>query len=225
MVKLLPNIEHQDCSDAEVLISVKAEKVNKQTPSSNGGGSESFQIRAHFPKSADASKPRLSGFIVGDTLIIVSLWCASFVTSFSDKASILTRSVLKSAHFQQYCACRFASNIGILLLNKYVLGIFGFAYPIFLTECHMLACTFLSEARISCFLHHLSQITVVDPLPFWECVGKARGIMRYLYISFKGLPAIKAGTKSKIHACICQLILSQMGHITRCGCTQQPIFA
>ena len=98
MVKRLQNIEHQDCSDAEVLISVKAGKVDKQAPSSNGGGSEPFQIRAHFPKSADASKPRLSGFVAGDTLIVVTLWCAHLVTSSSDKVSVL-RYALKFAHF------------------------------------------------------------------------------------------------------------------------------
>jgi len=94
MVKRPQNIEHQDCSGAEVLVSVKGEKVEKRVPSSNGG-SESFQIRAHFPKSADASKPRLSGIVAGDTLIIVTLWCAHCVTLFLDKARLLTRIALK----------------------------------------------------------------------------------------------------------------------------------
>lgn len=40
---------------------------------------------------------------------------------------------------------RFASNIGILLLNKHLLGGYGFRYPIFLTLCHMLACVVLSQ--------------------------------------------------------------------------------
>ncbi len=42
-------------------------------------------------------------------------------------------------------ACRFASNIGILLLNKHLLGGYGFRFPIFLTLCHMLACVVLSQ--------------------------------------------------------------------------------
>jgi len=35
-------------------------------------------------------------------------------------------------------------NIGVLLLNKYLLSFYGFRYPVFLTLCHMLACTVLS---------------------------------------------------------------------------------
>ncbi|KAK9907658.1 hypothetical protein WJX75_007760 [Coccomyxa subellipsoidea] len=40
----------------------------------------------------------------------------------------------------------FASNIGIVLLNKHMLGGYGFRYPVFLTFCHMLACVVLSQA-------------------------------------------------------------------------------
>lgn len=38
----------------------------------------------------------------------------------------------------------YTSNIGVLLLNKYLLSIYGFKYPVFLTLCHMVACTGLS---------------------------------------------------------------------------------
>lgn len=38
------------------------------------------------------------------------------------------------------------SNIGVVLLNKYLLSIWGFKYPIFLTMCHMLMCAALSFA-------------------------------------------------------------------------------
>lgn len=38
----------------------------------------------------------------------------------------------------------YTSNIGVLLLNKYLLSIYGFKYPVFLTLCHMVACTILS---------------------------------------------------------------------------------
>ena len=36
------------------------------------------------------------------------------------------------------------SNIGVLLLNKYLLSVWGFKYPVFLTMCHMLACLVMS---------------------------------------------------------------------------------
>ncbi|EFN57667.1 hypothetical protein CHLNCDRAFT_20807 [Chlorella variabilis] len=42
--------------------------------------------------------------------------------------------------------CRYGSNIGVLLLNKYLLSIFGFKCPVFLTLCHMLACSCMSYA-------------------------------------------------------------------------------
>mmetsp|Transcript_4162 Transcript_4162/g.7726 ORF Transcript_4162/g.7726 Transcript_4162/m.7726 type:complete len:386 (+) Transcript_4162:206-1363(+) len=38
----------------------------------------------------------------------------------------------------------YTSNIGVLLLNKYLLSIYGFKYPVFLTLCHMVACSLLS---------------------------------------------------------------------------------
>ncbi|XP_020690779.1 probable sugar phosphate/phosphate translocator At3g11320 [Dendrobium catenatum] len=43
----------------------------------------------------------------------------------------------------------YASNIGVLLLNKYLLSNYGFKYPIFLTMCHMTACSLLSYAAIA----------------------------------------------------------------------------
>lgn len=42
----------------------------------------------------------------------------------------------------------YSSNIGVLLLNKYLLSNYGFKFPIFLTMCHMSACAFLSYVSI-----------------------------------------------------------------------------
>eukprot|EP00252_Welwitschia_mirabilis_P011455 TRINITY_DN2570_c0_g2_i3.p1 TRINITY_DN2570_c0_g2~~TRINITY_DN2570_c0_g2_i3.p1 ORF type:complete len:312 (+),score=19.94 TRINITY_DN2570_c0_g2_i3:505-1440(+) len=41
------------------------------------------------------------------------------------------------------------SNIGVLLLNKYLLSNYGFRFPIFLTMCHMAACALLSYVGIA----------------------------------------------------------------------------
>ncbi|KAJ7566755.1 hypothetical protein O6H91_02G116900 [Diphasiastrum complanatum] len=41
------------------------------------------------------------------------------------------------------------SNIGVLLLNKYLLSNYGFKFPIFLTMCHMTACALLSYVAIA----------------------------------------------------------------------------
>ncbi|KAK4431744.1 putative sugar phosphate/phosphate translocator [Sesamum alatum] len=45
-------------------------------------------------------------------------------------------------------AAWYSSNIGVLLLNKYLLSNYGFKYPIFLTMCHMTACSLLSYIAI-----------------------------------------------------------------------------
>lgn len=43
----------------------------------------------------------------------------------------------------------YSSNIGVLLLNKYLLSNYGFKFPIFLTMCHMAACSLLSYVAIA----------------------------------------------------------------------------
>ncbi|KAL7608422.1 probable sugar phosphate/phosphate translocator At1g12500 [Lactuca sativa] len=45
----------------------------------------------------------------------------------------------------------YLSNIGVLLLNKYLLSFYGFRYPIFLTMLHMISCTFYSLIAIRWF--------------------------------------------------------------------------
>ncbi len=46
-------------------------------------------------------------------------------------------------------AAWYSSNIGVLLLNKYLLSNYGFRYPIFLTMSHMTACALLSYVAIA----------------------------------------------------------------------------
>uniref|UniRef100_A0A2N9J5B4 Sugar phosphate transporter domain-containing protein n=1 Tax=Fagus sylvatica TaxID=28930 RepID=A0A2N9J5B4_FAGSY len=43
----------------------------------------------------------------------------------------------------------YSSNIGVLLLNKYLLSNYGYKYPVFLTMCHMSACSLLSYVAIA----------------------------------------------------------------------------
>uniref|UniRef100_A0A0D9WC72 Sugar phosphate transporter domain-containing protein n=1 Tax=Leersia perrieri TaxID=77586 RepID=A0A0D9WC72_9ORYZ len=43
-------------------------------------------------------------------------------------------------------AAWYTSNIGVLLLNKFLLSTYGFRFPVFLTACHMSACALLSYA-------------------------------------------------------------------------------
>ncbi len=44
----------------------------------------------------------------------------------------------------------YCSNIGVLLLNKYLLSVWGFRFPIFLTMLHMLSCFVLSVVVRCC---------------------------------------------------------------------------
>lgn len=43
----------------------------------------------------------------------------------------------------------YLSNIGVLLLNKYLLSNYNYKYPIFLTMCHMTACALFSYVAIA----------------------------------------------------------------------------
>ena len=43
----------------------------------------------------------------------------------------------------------YSSNIGVLLLNKYLLSNYGYHYPVFLTLCHMTSCSFFSYIAIA----------------------------------------------------------------------------
>lgn len=43
----------------------------------------------------------------------------------------------------------YVSNIGVILLNKYVLSFYNFKYPIFLTMLHMLSCAICSQLCIT----------------------------------------------------------------------------
>ncbi|GJP31911.1 hypothetical protein CLOM_g16313 [Closterium sp. NIES-68] len=45
----------------------------------------------------------------------------------------------------------YCSNIGVLLLNKFLLSSYGFRYPVFLTLCHMCACCTMSYIAIDRF--------------------------------------------------------------------------
>lgn len=87
----------------------------------------------------------------------------------------------------------YASNIGVLLLNKYLLGNYGFRYPIFLTMCHMIACSLLSYVAIVWMrlvpmqpVRSQSQFFKIAALSAIFCVSVVSGnvSLRYLPVSF-----------------------------------------
>ncbi|CAM8969614.1 unnamed protein product [Rhodiola kirilowii] len=87
----------------------------------------------------------------------------------------------------------YSSNIGVLLLNKYLLSNYGFKYPIFLTMCHMTACALFSYVAIA-WLNIVQMQTVKSRVQFLKisalslifCTSVVSGniSLRYLPVSF-----------------------------------------
>ncbi|CAK9176325.1 unnamed protein product [Ilex paraguariensis] len=87
----------------------------------------------------------------------------------------------------------YSSNIGVLLLNKYLLSNYGFKYPIFLTMCHMTACSLLSYIAIAWMkmvpmqtIRSRVQFMKISALSFVFCASVVSGniSLRYLPVSF-----------------------------------------
>ncbi|KAM7263424.1 hypothetical protein ACFE04_001107 [Oxalis oulophora] len=87
----------------------------------------------------------------------------------------------------------YTTNIGVLLLNKYLLSNYGFKYPIFLTMCHMTACSLLSYIAIA-WIKLVPMQTIRSRLQFIKiaalslvfCVSVVFGnvSLRFLPVSF-----------------------------------------
>ncbi|KAD3641263.1 hypothetical protein R6Q59_003876 [Mikania micrantha] len=87
----------------------------------------------------------------------------------------------------------YLSNIGVLLLNKYLLSFYGFRYPIFLTMLHMISCTFYSLIAIRWFqivpiqqISSRKQFLKIFALSAIFCFSVVCGntSLRYLPVSF-----------------------------------------
>lgn len=87
----------------------------------------------------------------------------------------------------------YASNIGVLLLNKYLLSNYGFKYPIFLTMCHMTSCSLLSYVAIVWMrlvplqaIRSRVQFAKIATLSLVFCTSVVSGnvSLRYLPVSF-----------------------------------------
>lgn len=98
--------------------------------------------------------------------------------------SILTAAIIAAWYF---------SNIGVLLLNKYLLSFHGFRYPIFLTMLHMLSCAAYSLVAIKWLeivpfqqIHSRRQFFKILALSIIFCFSVVCGntSLRYLPVSF-----------------------------------------
>lgn len=98
--------------------------------------------------------------------------------------NILTALIIASWYF---------SNIGVLLLNKYLLSFYGYRYPIFLTMLHMISCACYSYVAIKFLeivpLQHIlssKQFMKIFALSAIFCFSVVCGntSLRYLPVSF-----------------------------------------
>ncbi|KAD4384721.1 hypothetical protein R6Q59_011131 [Mikania micrantha] len=98
--------------------------------------------------------------------------------------AILTALIIASWYF---------SNIGVLLLNKYLLSFYGYKFPIFLTMLHMISCTFYSLIAIRWFqivqfqqISSRKQFMKIFALSVIFCFSVVCGntSLRYLPVSF-----------------------------------------
>ncbi|XP_065857658.1 UDP-URONIC ACID TRANSPORTER 1-like [Euphorbia lathyris] len=87
----------------------------------------------------------------------------------------------------------YSSNIGVLLLNKFLLSNYGFKFPIFLTMCHMSACAIYSYFSIVFFkivplqaVKSRPQLLKIATLSIVFCGSVVGGniSLRYLPVSF-----------------------------------------
>ncbi|WOL16268.1 hypothetical protein Cni_G25055 [Canna indica] len=87
----------------------------------------------------------------------------------------------------------YSSNIGVLLLNKYLLSNYGFKYPIFLTMCHMAACSLFSYIAVAWLkivpmqpIRSRLQFLKISALSLIFCASVVSGnvSLRYLPVSF-----------------------------------------
>lgn len=97
-----------------------------------------------------------------------------------------------SAYTVAMIAAWYFSNIGVILLNKYLLSVWGFKFPIFLTMCHMVMCAFLAFCvRVSGIVprqgiksrRHFIKVAVLAVVFVTSVVG-GNISLRYIPVSF-----------------------------------------
>eukprot|EP00475_Leptophrys_vorax_P039370 TRINITY_DN71079_c0_g1_i1.p1 TRINITY_DN71079_c0_g1~~TRINITY_DN71079_c0_g1_i1.p1 ORF type:complete len:321 (+),score=21.71 TRINITY_DN71079_c0_g1_i1:149-1111(+) len=90
-------------------------------------------------------------------------------------------------------AAWYCCNIGVLLLNKFLLSNYGYKYPIFLTMCHMAACALFSYVAIAWMklvplqaIRSRSQFLKIAALSSIFCFSVVSGniSLKYLPVSF-----------------------------------------
>ncbi|KAG6531618.1 probable sugar phosphate/phosphate translocator At3g11320 [Zingiber officinale] len=105
----------------------------------------------------------------------------------------------------------YSSNIAVLLFNKYLLSSYGFMYPIFLTMCHMVACSVLSFVAIPWLklvpvqsVRSRAQFLKISALSLVFCGSVVSGnvSLRYLPVSFNQAVGATTPFFTAVFACI-----------------------
>ncbi|KAK7389297.1 hypothetical protein VNO78_24168 [Psophocarpus tetragonolobus] len=109
--------------------------------------------------------------------------------SFGSNTTTLSPTILTALIIASW----YLSNIGVLLLNKYLLSFYGYCFPIFLTMLHMLSCAAYSYASINFLelvplqhIHSKKQFLKIFALSAIFCFSVVCGntSLRYLPVSF-----------------------------------------
>jgi drug/metabolite transporter (DMT)-like permease len=112
---------------------------------------------------------------------------------------------------------RYGSNTITLILNKYLLSIYGFKYPAFLTLCHMMACSLLSAALVASGrvtyqpIRSSSQLLKIASLAALFCLSVVLGNVSLSYIPVSFTQAIGATTPA-FTAVLSFIIFAQSEH-------------
>ena len=115
----------------------------------------------------------------------------------------------------------YSSNIGVILLNKFLLSNYHFAFPVFLTMCHMAACALLSYVSIVFLkivpfqrIKSMSQFLRIATLSIVFCASVVGGniSLKYLPVSFN--QAVGATTPFVTALCAYLMTLKREAWIT-----------
>lgn len=108
--------------------------------SSNPGRLDpTYPLLLDMPATPPAKPPTTTSSSSSSAFFSSLLLLPFFSPSSSSSSTVFTAFIIGAWYF---------SNIGVLLLNKYLLTIYGFRFPIFLTALHMAACSAYSLAAV-----------------------------------------------------------------------------
>ncbi|KAG4390816.1 hypothetical protein GLYMA_05G054700v4 [Glycine max] len=135
------------------------------------------------------SNPRLDTSTTDQVLDIPPTPPGELRNSFGSNPNNLSPTLLTALIISSW----YLSNIGVLLLNKYLLSFYGYRFPIFLTMLHMLSCAAYSYASINFLelvplqhIHSKKQFLKIFALSAIFCFSVVCGntSLRYLPVSF-----------------------------------------